>query len=244
MGTFLIHLRVLVYEWRFPMNCEVLKERLDDYLDGLTGSAEAIAVERHAAACPACRGLLARETMILAELRRLPAPEVSEAFIDRAIARAVAESRPQRPWRLPALALAASLMVIIAVNFLLSPGTAPVQQGIPGLAIALNQTQEVSLVFESEHAMHNARFTIQLPEGLELSGYPGQREISWEGNLAQGKNLLVLPIEARSGHGGELIAHVTHTGKRKDFVLKMDVLPPQEAPLTRMETHAAPITVM
>jgi hypothetical protein len=111
--------------------------------------------------------------------------------------------------------------------------------------IALNQAREVSLVFESEHAMENARFTIQLPEGVEVSGYPGQRELSWEGGLAQGKNLLVLPVEAHSGHGGELVAVVTHTGKRKNFALRLDVLPPQDAPATGLPDQVAvPVTVM
>jgi hypothetical protein len=144
---------------------------------------------------------------------------------------------------MPGLALAASVLLIFTVNLFLKSGTAPVEE-IPGLAIALNQVQEVRLVFESERAMHNARFTIELPEGIELSGYPGLRVISWEGNLAQGRNLLVLPVEARSGHGGKLVAYVTHTGKRKNLVLSMEVQTPTAPPAATKEQQAAPVTVM
>lgn len=224
------------------MDCNRTSQLLDDYLDGLLKPEECVAVDRHTSECPACRALLARETRLRQTLRGLPVPEPSEMFFDRAIAQAVAHSQRRR-WRIPGMALAASIMLIFAVNFLLKPNTIPVQD-ILGLAITLNQIQEVSLVFESEHAMEDARFTIQLPEGIELSGYPGQREISWEGSLAQGKNLLVLPIEARGGHGGELIAYVTHTGKRKNFVLKMDVLSPKDPPITRSEQKTAPVVVI
>lgn len=227
----------------YIMDCSRVNLRVDDYLDGLLEAEDVVAIERHAEACPACRALLARETKIRHALRKLPAPEPAETFFDRAIAHAVTQARPRRQWSLPGLALAASLMLIFAVNHLLRPGTVP-PQDIPGLAIALNQVQEVSLVFDSERAMENARFTIQLPEGIELSGYPGQREISWEGSLAQGKNLLVLPVEARSGHGGELVAYVTHTGKKKNFTLKMDVLLPKDSPITQPEQKATPVMVM
>ncbi len=226
------------------MDCQQILKQLDDYLDGLLRPEMDIALERHIRQCRQCRSLLERENDLRRALRNLPAPEPSDAFFDRAIAQAVKHERRRLGWRIPGAALAASIMLIFAVNVLYKSG-APPAQDIPGLMIALNQAREVSLVFESEHAMENARFTIQLPEGVEVSGYPGQRELSWEGGLAQGKNLLVLPVEAHSGHGGELVAVVTHTGKRKNFALRLDVLPPQDAPATGLPDQVAvPVTVM
>ncbi|MGD9729395.1 MAG: anti-sigma factor [Gammaproteobacteria bacterium] len=226
------------------MDCQQIFKRLDDYLDGLLKPEVSIALERHIRQCRQCHALLDRENDLRRALRNLPAPEPSDAFFDRVIAQAVTHERRRPGWRIPGMALVASIMLIFAVNVLYKSGTPPVQD-IPGLMIALNHAQEVSLVFESEHAMENARFTIQLPEGVEVSGYPGQRELSWEGGLAQGKNLLVLPVEAHSGHGGELTAVVTHTGKRKNFVLRLDVLPVQDAPVTsHPDQVAVPVTVM
>lgn len=225
------------------MNCKGIDQRLDDYLDGSVSAGDVVAIEGHAGACPACRALLAREMRIRRALRELPAPEPTEALFDRAFSRVVAQTPPRRSWRIPGLALAASIMLILSANLLLKPGTAPVEE-VPGLTIALNQAQEVSLVFESERVMENARFTIELPEGIELSGYPGQREISWEGRLVQGRNLLVLPVEAHSGHGGKLVAYVTYAGKSKDFMLRMDVLPPTNPPISEQGPQVAPATVM
>jgi hypothetical protein len=231
------------------MDCNGLNQRLDDYLDGLLNPEERAAVDSHVQMCPACRALLAREIGLQRTLRALPAPEPLENFFDGAIRRAIAQDQrhQRRRWRLPSIALAASILLVFTAHLWLKPGPAPVQD-IPGLSITLNQVQEINLVFESEHAMQNARFTIQLPEGIELRGYPHQREISWEGGLAQGKNLLVLPVEARSGHGGNLVAFVTHTGKKKNFVLRMEVSAPRKPPITSpatgLEQESAPVTIM
>lgn len=213
------------------MGCNRINQHLDDYLDGLLAADERAAVEGHVKGCRDCSTLLATELRLRRALRQLPAPEPSEIFLDRAIARAAAQ---RQRWFTPGLALAASVTLLVSANLLLKPATTPVQD-IPGLTITLNQVREVSLVFDSEYAMENARFTIQLPEGIELSGYPGQREIIWEGALAPGKNLLVLPVEARSGRGGELIANVAHTGKRRNFILRMDVQASRESPITGLD---------
>lgn len=225
------------------MDCHGIRQRLDDYLDGELAPDVATAVGNHVAVCPACRTLLAREGEIRRALRELPVPEPTAAFFDHAIAQAAARERPRRHWQWTGLALAASVTLAIALNVLLKPTTAPVED-IPGLAITLNQVQEISLVFESDRPMENTRFTIELPDGIELSGYPGQRAISWDGSLAQGTNLLVLPVEARSGQGGELIAYVTHTGKMKYFVLRMNVLAGGETPHSQPLETVTPPTVM
>lgn len=227
------------------MNCSATDHLVDDYLDGVLTPADAATLERHVTTCPLCRSRLIRERNVRQLLRTLPAPEPSPDFFDRAIAEVVARN-PRKPRRMSGLglALAASVTLVVALGVLYRSGPAPLQD-IPGLAIALNQVQDVRLVLESDEPMQNARFTIQLPEGIEVEGYPGQRELSWEGSLAQGKNLLVLPVEARSSHGGELVAVVTHSGKRKNFVLRMNVLPSREAPISNHQDQtAAPVTVM
>lgn len=227
------------------MNCSAIDHLVDDYLDGMLTPADVAALERHVAACPLCRARMIREQNVRQLLRNLPAPEPSAEFFDRAIGQAVVRD-PGRHRRMSGLglALAASVTLVFALGILYRSGPAPIQD-IPGLAIALNQVQDVSLVLESDQPMQNARFTIQLPEGIEVSGYPGQRELSWEGSLSQGKNLLVLPVEAHSGQGGDLVAVVTHTGKRKNFVLKMNVLPSQDSPISNHQNQtAAPVTVM
>lgn len=222
------------------MNCEQLHQRLDEYLDGLIEAAETAAIDAHVQDCDACRATLARERALREALRGLPAPEPSEAFFDRAIAQAIDHDRRhhRRRWAGLGGALAAGFALALAFNVLLGPGPgtsgnrAPHDE-IPGLSIALDEVREVSLVFESRRALDDATFTVLLPEGVELAGFPGQREVRWHGRLARGRNLLVLPVEARGGQGGELVAYVDHAGRRKTFRLRMEVTSPRNSGINR-----------
>lgn len=219
------------------MNCDRLQARLDDYLDGELTAEEGHALEAHARDCGGCRARLARERELREALRRLPVPEPDEAFFDRALAQA-ASRRPRWVSRHHGLslgigaiggALAASLVLVLGWNLLVGPSGSPAHQEIPGLSIALNEVREVSLVVESARTLDNATFTVLLPEGVELAGFPSQREVSWQGRLVKGENLLVLPIRASAAGDGELVAYVQHTDKRKTFRLKMDVKPASQS---------------
>lgn len=223
------------------MNCNDLHTKLDDYLDGLLSGEDAGALETHAGDCADCRMRLARERELRRALRALPVPDPDEGFFDRALARAAAQHTNVRPHRhrfsfgLGAVggALAASLVLVLGWNMLRGPAEMPGHSEIPGVSIALNEVREVSLVVESARNLDNTTFTVLLPEGVELAGFPSQREVSWQGPLVKGKNLLVLPIRASTAGGGELVAFVKHTEKRKTFRLRMDVVPTPQSRHTR-----------
>jgi anti-sigma factor RsiW len=107
------------------MDCQQILKQLDDYLDGLLRPEMDIALERHIRQCRQCRSLLERENDLRRALRNLPAPEPSDAFFDRAIAQAVKHERRRLGWRIPGAALAASIMLIFAVNVLYKSGAPP-----------------------------------------------------------------------------------------------------------------------
>jgi hypothetical protein len=94
---------------------------------------------------------------------------------------------------------------------------------IPGVSIALEQPRTVNLVFASATSLDTATLTVSLPDGIELDGFPGQREISWETSLNKGKNLLPLTLVALSPAGGELLARLEHDDRDRTFRLRVDV---------------------
>ena len=61
----------------------------------------------------------------------------------------------------------------------------------------------MNLVFSSAEALDSATLTVTLPAGVELEGFPGQSEITWETSLAEGRNLLPLRLIAVAPAGGE-----------------------------------------
>ncbi|HET7600909.1 MAG TPA: anti-sigma factor [Gemmatimonadales bacterium] len=94
-------------------------DKLSEYLDGDLDAAERAALERHLAACPACRTTLADLRRVVERARTLPAPAPA-ADLWAGIARRIGERAPSatRPWHrvtfsLPQLA-AATIVAAVA----------------------------------------------------------------------------------------------------------------------------------
>lgn len=128
-----------------------------------------------------------------------------------------------------------------ASDSILAGPTAPPDEAL-AIAVALHEEREIGLELESQRRIEEATFTVQLPEGLELAGYPGQREIRWHGHLESGRNLLVLPIRVQAGRGGELIAHIADTERERSLTLRMEVTEP--LPPAPSVPSVEPVTVM
>lgn len=165
---------------------------------------------------------------ILELLKDYPMPAADAAFYDQALVRATHEgSRRQRNrWLLTGFggAIAATIAFWMIGGMLFSnpqlpePGAA-----IPGVTIALEEPRTVNLVFASATSLDSATLTVSLPEGIELNGFPGQREITWETSLNEGRNLLPLTLVALTPTGGELLARLEHDDRDRTFRLRVDV---------------------
>ncbi|RZV37152.1 MAG: hypothetical protein EX272_06210 [Chromatiales bacterium] len=81
----------------------------------------------------------------------------------------------------------------------------------------------MNLVFASASALEAATLTVTLPDGIELAGFPGQREITWQTSLAEGKNLLPLELIALTPVGGEVFARLEHDDRDRTFRLRIEV---------------------
>jgi len=161
-------------------------------------------------------------------LRDYPMPTADAGFYDQALLRATHEgSRRQRNrWLMTGFgaAIAATLAIWAVGGMLLSTPELPdPAAAIPGVTIALEEPRTVNLVFASETRLDAATLTVSLPEGVELQGFPGLREITWETSLNEGKNLLPLTLVAMSHAGGELLARLEHDDRDRTFRLRVDV---------------------
>ena len=168
------------------------------------------------------------EQELLQLLKDYPAPEAEAGFYDRALVRAVHKgSRRQRNrWMLAGFgsAIAAGLAIwVITAMLMTTPQLPDAEPAIPGVTIAMEQEHTVRLVFASAEALDSATLTVSLPEGIELAGFPGQREITWETSLKEGKNLLPLTLVALTPAGGELLARLEHKDRNRTFRLRVDV---------------------
>lgn len=165
---------------------------------------------------------------ILELLKDYPMPEATAGFYDQALIRATHEgSRRQRNrWLMTGFgsAVAAGIVLWLVSGLLLTAPNLPEQDAsIPGIAMTLEEPRTVNLVFASATALDSATLTITLPEGIELAGFPGQREIAWQTSLVEGKNLLPLELIALTPAGGEVLARLEHDNRNRTFRLRVDV---------------------
>ena len=155
-------------------------------------------------------------------------PEATAGFFDQALVRATHEGtrRQRNRWLFTGFgsAVAAGLVLwMIGGFFLTSPELPSADAVIPGITMTLEEPRTVNLVFASAEPLDAATLTVRLPEGIEMSGFPGQREISWQTSLNAGKNLLPLKLIATSPLGGEVYATLRHDDRGRTFRLRVDV---------------------
>ena len=165
---------------------------------------------------------------IRALLKGYPMPEASAVFYDQALARAVHEGprRQRRRWIMTGFgsAVAAGLALWFVGGFFFATPVAPdAQPGIAGITMTLEEPRTVNLVFASATVLDSALLTITLPDGIELAGFPGQREVAWQTSLREGKNLLPLKLVAVSPAGGEVLARLEHNNRGRTFRLRIEV---------------------
>lgn len=161
-------------------------------------------------------------------LKDYPAPKPAKGFYEQALARATHEgSRRQRNrWIMTGFgsAIAAGIALWFVGGFFFATPDATLQEPtIPGITMTLEQPRTVNLVFASATALDSATLTVTLPDGVEIAGFPGQREIAWQTSLTAGKNFLPLELIAVSPMGGEVLARLEHENRNRTFRLRIDV---------------------
>lgn len=216
------------------MNCLLLNEQLDDYLDGRVDAATGAAITEHAAECDDCRKIFDESRQLQALLRDYADHESAQpdpAFLERAVMQATfagARRERSRGW-LSGLggAIAAGLALFAATLLFLQAPEQPdsaMVAGIPGVSMTLETPQTVNLVFASASELEEAMLTVVLPAGIDIAGFEGEREISWETSLKVGKNVLPLELVARSATGGEVLATLRHENQDRTFRLTVNVI--------------------
>ncbi len=203
------------------MECSEFALRLDDLLDGRLHALGRKSIQEHLERCPDCRQRHEHAVAVLESLRKLTPPALHPGFMDQALSRA---TRPvpaaHSKWRpVIGMALAASLVLGVALGVFLATRPDPVQ----AVALTIDRPETVRLMFNSAKPLKAATLSLALPENVELVGYGGRRELSWQTDLREGGNLMQLPLVVRGATKEELVASLSHGGSSKTFRLKIEV---------------------
>ena len=218
------------------MTCNERHDMMDDYLDGELPQRQREAFERHLNDCAGCQQRLAREQVLRADLKAMPVPAPSAGFAERVLRQAV-ESNVSHHHRHgfvtgfgSALLAGLALWVVVGLFFPGPQGVAPEGAGplqMVSIALnALNEEQDVTLVFNAERIVLGARISIELPDNVIIAGYPGRKRLEWSTDLAKGSNLLRLPVIATRADAGQLVAHIEYGNKVTTLKIQLDVRKP------------------
>ncbi len=200
------------------MDCRTLQTDLDAILDGSRGQATLTGARTHLNQCAACRAHVAdvrtlQRALATGELGGMPA-DVRQRLL-----------RNRHTPVLTGVAGVAAGVVLAAVVVLLWPDADSPGDQVVAVDDGDWQTTTVQLDFRSERALTGVRFSLELPDGTEVKGHPGQRVLSWEDDLDQGANRLRIPLVLTNEPGGELVARLEHDGRSRELRLTADELP-------------------
>ena len=161
-------------------------------------------------------------------LKRIPAPEPRPEFVDRAFAKATGQSSVPPRSRLAHLAsrwetwigaVAGAAVAIVVMLMLWSP----MKHREPGITLALNEMRDIDVLIDSERALDDATIRIVATGSVVLDGFENEREVDWQAHLAQGSNMLSLPVLARSTGAGQLVAVIEHEGRTRRVTVNLTV---------------------
>lgn len=210
------------------MKCNSMKSVILNYVDGSLTTEAAAQVSAHVDRCTYCQRMLERETQLKKSMALLPVVEPSAGFFDRVFNELEEQSPPSRRngfWAGFATAAAAGL----AAWLVIIPAQMPEQnQQQPALAIisaTVNEVKEVRISFDAPYEYKKVTLSLSLPDHVELDGFPGEKQLSWETEISQGKNVLTLPLIMRKQGKGVLQATVSDAGKSKVFSVQLNSLP-------------------
>jgi len=216
------------------MQCELILKQLDDYLDGELPQGERGNIDQHLQSCSDCRADYYHAQELIQQCQNLPAIKPRPGY-ERRMLHFLAQQPQSSRYFIPAwfaagfsTAVAALLVVWFMVFDLTDPSLIdPSQDSLPVITVELPamQSRKVDLVFNSPNSIQKAAMTIELPDGVEIAGYPKQRKLEWHTALKQGSNRLSLPIIIKNNQGGTLLARISHEGQTRTFKLNLVPIP-------------------
>lgn len=212
------------------MTCKLIANKLDEYFDGGLTASEKTELDTHISTCAVCEKAHNDELnlrQMLKDYGESTMPQADAAFYDRALLTAAQQGtlRQRKRWVMTgfggAVAAAMALWIVSGVFFSAPQINEP---ALPTVTMALEKPQTFNLVFSSATALEAATMTVVLPEGVEVQGFAGQRQITWMTSLKEGRNILPLTLIATSPVGGQLMATLKHQDDDKTFRLQVKVI--------------------
>jgi len=216
------------------MNCKLISPLIIEHVDGTLDEFQKRAVSTHIKSCKLCKNQVDNERLLQNSLKKLSEIEAPADFCKNVFAE-IEEKRSRKTHFFTGIssAIAASMVFWLVFAPLqqvqqAQPQNAPRQHAIE---IAVNDIENIRLSFEAPDNFKQVTLTVNLPEQIELKGFPGKRQISWETSLNSGSNILTLPVLGKTVGEGVVEAKISNSQKSKTFKIHMTATPGKQASL-------------
>jgi len=212
------------------MNCEQTQQLLDEYLDGELSGNQLDLLEAHLNECENCAHRYNEASSLLVALKQLPVPPVRDGYEEKVLSFLKHEKSAKHHGKKgfivgfgTAIAASFALWMIFSPVSIFKPHSFEVLKVVK---LEVKQQHAVDLVFNLDSDLSDATLTLELPERVEIVGYPGKSQFKWKTSLKKGANRLTLPLFATEKQNGILIASLVKDGKIKTFRININSIPP------------------
>lgn len=211
------------------MNCTQSQNFLDDYIDGSLSATQQGHVQTHLNNCDECQHVFSLAQNLTVTLKDTPVPPAKVGYEKRML-KFLDQKQPQKAYNQnwfiagfgSAIAATFTLWLVFSPISILSTGT----ENLNTINLLVQKKQTVDLVFNLANELTGATLTLELPEKIEIAGYPGKQKLIWKASFKKGANRLALPIIGSEERNGILVARLTKNGTSKIFRVRINTKQP------------------
>jgi hypothetical protein len=158
----------------------------------------------------------------------MPVPAPRAKFADDVLARAVASSAQSERANSPmgvlgrwetwlGAVVGAAVAAVVTILIMLPRASSPSDD----VTLALNESRNIEVLIDSERALDDATVRVAASGAVELDGFEDRREVRWQTRLERGRNVLSLPVVARTAGSAQLVAVIEHEGRSRRVAVRL-----------------------
>jgi hypothetical protein len=213
------------------VNCKHFRSQWSRFWFKELESEEILRLQRHIGSCLRCQAYDRQMQAVISCLKGLSTPaagddlksEQMEQLLEQAYHRYRTAARGRQALVATLLAgFIGGVLFWAAVSQVRMDASYPVISHTQTIFLPSQGVKNISLAIDSDRVVSEVTFTIELPAGVEVDGYPGQTRLSWQGQLQAGLNRLTLPLITRDQlREGVLKARIEYAGGGRELNLPL-----------------------
>jgi len=193
---------------------------MDDYIDGTLSAIQLSHIQPHLNYCEDCSKVFAQAQSLTAALKDIPVPPAKADYEQRMLA-FLEKKQPQKihvqNWFVAGFGTVIAATLTLWLSFSSPSMFESNVENVNAIDLVVKKEQTVDLIFNLTNELADATLTLELPNNVEIAGFPGKQQLSWNTSFKKGANRLALPIIASGESNGILIARLSTKGTSKVF---------------------------